>query len=108
MDTELIWAAGLFVGEGSVWTSGRGYLGLGLMMLDRVAVERFAAALTPHMPPRFNYKMYPAVPISVDRGKYHRVHLGGTRAFAAANLLLPHMEGTAKGEQVSAALALHA
>ena len=78
-------------------------------MLDGRAVQRFADALTPHMPVRrHNWIDKPPISISMDRGRYTRVHLGGVRAYAAGYLLLPFIKGTNKGDQVTDSLLEHA
>ena len=104
---NLPWCAGLFVGEGSVWRDSRhGYLHFGLTMLDERSVRLFAETLGSHMPKRRGpwRETSTPIPVTQDRGKYWRVHIGGTRAEAAIQLLRPYCVGTAKGDRMEQVL----
>lgn len=98
---EIIWCAGLFVGEGycSLKKDKRGmgyeYLMLAMQMNDDCAIQRFGDA--------FRLKVYSYGPYSPSLKVVFRVVASNTRAERILRLLYPHLVDTDKGDQVRAA-----
>lgn len=95
----MLWAAGLFVGEGYAHASKRQLASgntrfrpnLAVKMLDGRALERFAAAFGLH----FSMGLYER---DENRAIFN-VRATGGEAVAALSALYPHIAGTAKGQQ---------
>lgn len=119
MDTELVWAAGLMVGDGTTHlrknSGGRApCAALAVAMQDERAVARFARAITPYLPLRavsggWSKQDLPPPSAKVfkkSNGKtYYQCMLTGNRAVAAAQALYPWLQGTDKGDQMRKVLA---
>ena len=108
---ELAFAAGILVGEGCV-ISRSGNVALGVSMLDHVAVERFAKAVSPAVlkavskTKRFEYeglKIY--YQDHKKGGTFARVWLCGDKAVQVCLSLAPYMIGTVKLSQMEQAFA---
>jgi hypothetical protein len=98
--SETIWAAGLFVGEGHCGVQLRRKAGkefrypmLSLSMLDEAAVSRFANA--------FFAKYGTIERASYSTGRCFRVHVSGSSAEAALRAMYPHLIETDKGDQIA-------
>jgi hypothetical protein len=111
--SEMIWAAGLFVGEGSVIVVSRPprgrkqeqhYLTLALLMADERAVKRFHAAVQPHV--EYTRKVTPAqiysyIPKSrPDCLRVYRYSLTGAPAISVCRALYPYLNDSDKGDQI--------
>jgi Trp operon repressor len=105
-DKELIWAAGLFVGEGCAYLHkqrGYNYPGLTIMMYDQRAMERFRNAVLPYVGQRVKSKQVgininPASVNGERRG--YVITIVGRPAEGVFAALMPWMENTDKGDQV--------
>lgn len=102
MDTELIWASGLFEGEGCIHLQKGRYIHLNLVSKDRDVVERFVVAIG-------EGEARPKQ-VTPKRGEPYTAwqwNLTGGRAERVLLLLLPHL-GKRRSEVASAALAARA
>lgn len=108
-DSELVWASALFCGEGcaSILRGTRSkiiYPSMSLLMQDKGAVERFARAISPHIPARTRRTSLVGLSVKqvlTQRGKKAWVvRVSGTPAEHAFAVMLPHLEGTEKGKQI--------
>lgn len=98
------WAAGLYIGEGSTGVARRKsgqhtriYMCMQIGMLDTRAMHRFAETLGLENQLRIEtYRLDPSRRLA----KINVTHLIAAQAL---NTLLPHMEGTDKGDQTNAA-----
>jgi hypothetical protein len=103
---KLAWAAGVFVGEGhvSVENRTRKYLICAISMNDKRAMVKFARAVAPFVPHRYNWRsLGQGVPITsatyAEGKETWRIHLGGRVAEAVIRGLWPYLKGTDKGTQ---------
>lgn len=114
--SDLAWAAGLFVGEGSCAPharrrkDGTGHVYIKLGMYDERGVERFRKAIEPAVlsTPGLVHKYVKLHCRKVVRSgvekEFYCVDLGGRPALAALRALWPHLSDTHKGDQIMAAL----
>lgn len=105
--TEIIWAAGLFVGEGCFGVMYRGqrvYMHTQLSMCDARAIERFARSFdTIIMSSGYApLKVYDRGVTSIGRPVF-QVNAAGTRAQIIADIMEPYIEGTDKFDQLQIA-----
>jgi hypothetical protein len=108
----LMWAAGLFVGEGSVVVvtrppkkdgSERKYINLAVAMTDERAVRRFYDAVQPHI--RYTRKivqsdLYSYVPKRPGSLRVYRYAATGTPALSICEALYPYLSDSDKGDQM--------
>lgn len=109
--TDLAWAGGLFVGEGSVFAQHRkgakSYLTLALLMTDERTVERFRAIVEPYverMRQRSPNKITRYQPKRPNSRLVYHYQLTGYPALSVARALHPHLTGTDKGDQLERVL----
>ena len=105
---DIVWAAGLFAGEGHAGVTKDGRLNASIGMLDHAAIERFAITARTTIPQARVFRKKGTVAVSYNQhikgGIFARVHLGGEYAIYVLTALLPELEGTLKGEQIKYAL----
>lgn len=104
--TDLVWCAGLFVGEGCTYLHRGRYLTIKISMHDMRAVMRFFQTTQPFLLPTRGTR--PSNPrVIMEPYTYHgepktnyTVRYGGNPALGVARALFPYLEGTDKGDQM--------
>ena len=107
VNEEMCWAAGLFVGEGTVFTTKSRYLQLAVSMYDRRALVRFRNAIEPYVglrlsnrhKNRFGARIYKFK--SASDHTCWRVQVSGNPAIGVCRALYPYLARTDKGDQMA-------